>query len=397
MPLKSYTNRPATAVAFINVAHFIDHYAMLVFAAAVVTMAPIFGRSYSGLLTYATPGFVAFGAGSLVSGWLGDRWSRRHMMVIFFLGIGLSLVLVGLAGTPLQLGAALFAVGAFASIYHPVGTAMLVSYADGKLGRAVGINGVWGNLGVAISALSTGILVNFLGWRAAFTVPGILVFAIGIVFMRMVRHEVRSGHKTASASVELSPATMRTVLIVLILAVIGVSTTFNAVTVSLPKLFEERLTAITTNASALGMITAVVYLFGAVTQYTIGNFLDKHSLKSVFVPLSLTVTPLLFVAAYLQNFALLVVSALIIMGVFGQITVSDALVGRYTADAWRARAYAMRYFLGFTAAGVSVPLVARLHEVGGFALLLQVLALMYCLVIAAAFIFPGDKPSVAGP
>jgi MFS family permease len=63
-----------------------------------------------------------------------------------------------------QLGGALLAVGLFAAIYHPVGTAMLVSYAD-KLGREVGMNGVWGNLGVASSALITGAICQYLGWR----------------------------------------------------------------------------------------------------------------------------------------------------------------------------------------------------------------------------------------
>src|SRR6185295_19214852 len=97
--------------------------------------------------------------------------------------------------TPLQLGVALFAIGAFASIYHPVGTAMIVSYAE-QIGREVGINGVWGNLGVASSALVTGIVAQYFGWRWAFIVPGFATVAVGIAFMLAVKHEVRSGHAT---------------------------------------------------------------------------------------------------------------------------------------------------------------------------------------------------------
>jgi len=129
--------QPRRVISFVNAAHFIDHYSMLIFAAAVIVMGPALGMAYSELLPYATPGFVAFGAGSLLTGWLGDRWSRRHMMVIFFVGIGASMIAVGLVRTPLQLGAALLSIGLFASIYHPVGTAMIVSYAD-KLGREMG-------------------------------------------------------------------------------------------------------------------------------------------------------------------------------------------------------------------------------------------------------------------
>lgn len=90
-------NKPRTVISFVNAAHFFDHYAMLIFAAAVVVMAPVFEMTYSGLLPYATPGFIAFGAGSLLAGWLGDRWSRRHMLAVFFFGLGLALLVTGMA------------------------------------------------------------------------------------------------------------------------------------------------------------------------------------------------------------------------------------------------------------------------------------------------------------
>ncbi len=180
-------NSPARVIGFVNAAHFIVHYSMLIFAAAVIIMGPTLGMVYSELLPYATPGFVAFGAGSLITGWLGDRWSRRHTMVIFFVGIGASMIAVGLVQTALKLGAALLSIGVFASIYHPVGTTMIVSYAD-KLGRETGINGVWGNLGVASSALVTSAIGQYLGWRWAFFIPGIITILIGAVFASMVAH-----------------------------------------------------------------------------------------------------------------------------------------------------------------------------------------------------------------
>src|SRR5256885_15873262 len=114
-------NNPTRVIGFVNAAHFIDHYAMLIFAAAVIVMGPALGMAYSELLPYATPGFVAFGAGSLLTGWLGDRWSRRHMMAIFFAGIGLSMTAVGLVQTPLQLGAAVVSAGGVALVFHSVG------------------------------------------------------------------------------------------------------------------------------------------------------------------------------------------------------------------------------------------------------------------------------------
>src|SRR5438128_2997906 len=256
---ESSMNSPARVISFVNAAHFIDHYSMLIFAAAVIVMGPALGMAYSELLPYATPGFVAFGAGSLLTGWLGDRWSRRHMMVIFFVGIGASMIAVGLVRTPLQLGTALLSIGLFASIYHPVGTAMIVSYAD-KLGREMGLNGVWGNLGVASSALVTGVIGQYLGWRWAFITPGIVTVLIGLAFARTVVHENRAGFKQAAAQARVAKDDMWRVIVALLIVVIAISTTFNAVTVALPKLFAERLVDLTKSPALLVAIAAAPIL-----------------------------------------------------------------------------------------------------------------------------------------
>jgi len=384
-------NSASRVIRYVNAAHFIDHYAMLIFAAAVVIMGPALGMAYSDLLPYATPGFVAFGAGSLVTGWLGDRWSRRHMMVVFFFGIGVAMIAVGLVQTPLQLGTALLAIGIFASIYHPVGTAMLVSYAD-KLGSEMGLNGVWGNLGVASSALVTGVIGQFLGWRWAFVLPGLVTIGIGVAFMRSVVHEDRTGTRQAAAQVRVAKSEMWRVLLALLVVVIAISTTFNAITVALPKLFAERLADLTQSPALLGLIAAGVYVFGALTQYTIGKLIDRHSLKTVFMPMSVLLAPLLYAASMLNDWALIIVSIGIVIGLFGQITINDSMVGKYTVEEWRSRAFAVRYFVGFTAAGASVGLVAWLYGLGGFSLMLQAFAGLCVLVVIAALILPRETP-----
>src|SRR3546814_6686874 len=75
------------------------------------------------------------------------------------IGIGAASILAGFAETPLQLGACLLLVGAFASIYHPVGIAMVV-HGRQKTGMPLAVNGVFGNLGVASAALVAGFLID---------------------------------------------------------------------------------------------------------------------------------------------------------------------------------------------------------------------------------------------
>jgi MFS family permease len=155
---------------FINIGHLLDHMVMLIFPTAVLGMQTDFAKPFSELIALALGGFVMFGAGSLPAGWLGDRWSRRNMMAGFFLGIGFATIATGLAQTRWQLAAGLAAMGLFAAIYHPVGTAMLVGHAE-RVGRAIGVNGVWGNLGVAFAAIVTGAVTQWLGWRGPLFCP----------------------------------------------------------------------------------------------------------------------------------------------------------------------------------------------------------------------------------
>ena len=180
------------------------------------------------------------------------------------------------------------------------------------------------------------------------------------------------------------------VILALFIVVIAISTTFNAVTVALPKLFAERLADMTSSPALLGVIAACVYVFGAMTQYTIGKLIDRYSLKAISLPLSFMLAPFLYLAATLSNLPLILAAIGIVMGAFGQVTVNDAMVGKYTSEEWRSRAYSVRYFIGFTAAGASVGLVAWLYEQGGFVTMLQAFAALCLLVIVAAIILPTE-------
>jgi predicted MFS family arabinose efflux permease len=266
---------------------------------------------------------------------------------------------------------------------------MIVSYAD-KLGREMGLNGVWGNLGVASSALVTGVIGQYLGWRWAFIVPGVVTMLIGVAFAMLVVHEDRTGSRQAAAQARIAKEDMWRVIVALLIVVIAISTTFNAVTVALPKLFAERLADVTNSPALLGVIAAGVYVFGAMTQYTIGKLIDHYSLKTVMLPLSFLLAPFLYFAATLSNLPLVIASIGIVMGAFGQVTVNDAMVGKYTTDEWRSRAYSVRYFIGFTAAGASVGLVAWLYDKGGFVTMLQAFGALCLLVIVAAIILPQE-------
>src|SRR5688572_33352169 len=109
------------SIGFINFAHAIDHYVVLIFPTVVIGLEAVHGRSYAELIALGTASFVTFGVFSLPAGWLADRWSRRNMMALFYFGCGVSLIGAALAPTLVTLAIALAALGMFAAIYHPVG------------------------------------------------------------------------------------------------------------------------------------------------------------------------------------------------------------------------------------------------------------------------------------
>ena len=80
-------------------------------------------RPYHELIELWTLGAFLVGLGALPAGWLGDRWSASGMMVIYFMGLGISGIVCGLLDTSSALLVGLASIGLFSSIYHPVGIA----------------------------------------------------------------------------------------------------------------------------------------------------------------------------------------------------------------------------------------------------------------------------------
>jgi len=375
-------------VPFLNLGHLLDHLVMLVFPTAVVALGREWERPYSELLPLALGGFIAFGAFAIPAGWLADHWSRYRTMVIFYFGIGASLFVTGFAQSPWHIAAGLTLTGAFAAIYHPVGIAMLVASSE-RMGHALGWNGLWGNLGLAAAALFTGALVDLVGWRAAFFVPGLACIAAGAGFLLLVQDPGKVKKSSRTIGLHIDGRTMVRVFAVLLVATAFGGIIFNSTTVSMPKVFDERLRALTQTNFGIGALVAVVYTVAAFAQVAMGALIDRFELKRLMIGVALAQIPLLALAAHTQGWAMLAAAVLMMLAVFGQIPLNDAIVGKYCADEFRARMLAVRYVVSLTVASIAVPMIAVLHGTeGGFANVFLVLsALASCMLLASLF-FP---------
>jgi MFS family permease len=367
------------SIGFINWAHAIDHYVILIFPTVVIGLEAVYGRSYAELIALGTASFVAFGIFSLPAGWLADRWSRRNMMALFYFGCGVSLIAATLAPNLVMLAIALFALGMFAAIYHPVGTAMLIEQATVR-GRSLALNGVCGNLGVAFAAGITALLASAIGWRGAFLVPAVACLITGFVYLRMVPNDHhKSVKRDKTPDVRLAAGIAAAVFALFILIALTAGLVFHIVTVALPKIVDERLGNVA--LVMVGGLATVILVFGAVAQLVMGRLVEKLPLHVLFAGIALWQFIGVVWAAYATGYMVLVALAVAVFGIYGQVTVTDMVIARYTADAWRGRVYAVRYFLTFMVSGAAVSLIALLHGRGGFDLVLTVTA-----VIAFGFV-----------
>jgi MFS family permease len=382
-------------VGFINIGHFLDHLSMLIFPTVVLALAREWRSDYSALLPLTVGGFIAFGACALPAGWLADRWSRHRMMLVFFFGLGAALVLTGFARTPWQIGLGLTLIGVFAAIYHPVGIAMLVA-SPGKLGAALGWNGLWGNLGLAAAALIAGALMEALGWRAAFFVPGALTLAAGVAFLALVPDPGPVKKTARSLGVHIDRATMTRIFTILLVATACGGVIFNSTTVAMPKVFDERLRELVQTSVGIGALVAMVYALAAFAQLAMGALIDRFELRRLMIGIALVQIPLLVLAANLEGWAMLAAAFAMMLAIFGQIPLNDAIVGKYCADEYRARVLAVRYVVSLGVAAVAVPLIALLHRTeGGFRNVFLVLAMLAAGMLTASLFFPAKPARLA--
>jgi len=318
------------------------------------------------------------------------------MMVVFYLGIGLSAIFTALADSPIKIGIGLFAIGLFAAIYHPVGIALVVQGRK-KTGLPVAVNGIFGNMGVACAALITGFFIDHAGWRSAFVWPGAVSIATGIAYIGFLFATRDSGAEAAGSRVVTEkPSDTLSIdrrLIGRIFAIIFFSTAvgglvFQSTTFTLPKVFDERLTELAVSATLIGWYAFTVFAIAAFGQLVVGYLVDRYSIRTVFSLVAAFQAVLFGLMPGLSGLSALIVSMAFMLAVFGQIPINDVLISRITQSEWRSRVYAFRYIVTFSVSASAIPLIAWIHAHWGFDSLFVMLSVAAACMFIAVILLP---------
>ena len=381
-----------TVSLLLNVAHGIDHLFLLIFATAVGSIAVDFGYAkWEDLMPYAVGAFAMFGLGALPAGRLGDLWGRRIMMIIFFVGIGAAALLTALSQNAWHLAAGMTLIGTFAAIYHPVGIPMLVQNARNP-GMVIGVNGLAGNLGIAVAALVTGLLVKWLGWRAAFAVPGLLALACGIAFAIVCPHETEAPAKRrGKAKVVLTPAMLVRAFTVMTAAAVASSLLFNFTTNGNSQLLSEGFRGVLEDPAMLGALLALIYTVASFAQIVVGRLIDRMAFKPLQLWMSVAQVPFLIVAAHTESWGLFAALLLVMIFVFGSIPFTDAMIVRYVDDRLRSRVAGMRLTVSFGISSLAVWLLGPMVKGMGFSMALWVMAGIAAVKAAIVLLLPDER------
>ena len=374
--------------------HALAHLSVLIFPALLVPLAAEFERDPVDALILSQGMYLLFGLGALPAGLLADRFGSRCMFRVFLFGTGFALIAVGLAPTPAAFAIAASALGFLASIYHPVGLS-LISKTIPNRGWALGVNGVFGNIGLAAAPFVTGILTYMFGWRWAYF--GVAIPTLAVACGSFLMHfdetaRIERGLRPAEHS-----ARMPLYFALLCCALVMGGFVYQGVSVTLPAAFEQQApflagwmasvrgvppSGIKTLSAAL--LTSFVYIVGIAGQLLGGRLADRRDLRVMYIAFHAVSLPGLVLMGFAADGWFLAATAVYIFFSLGMQPIENSLVAALTPDRLRSTAYGIKFALTFGVGSAAVAVVRAIARRAGLAAVFPWLGVAVVILIGAA-------------
>ena len=383
---------------YLNIGHLLDHFMMLIFAKAAFDAGREFGLSYEEIIVYGTLGVVLFGAAAPLAGWLADKYSRAILITVYPFGLSLGAMLAAFSSSTEMLGISLGVVGFFAAIYHPVGIAMITKR-PGKVGLRLGINGVWGNMGVALAPILTGFLIAYADWRLGFIIPALMCLSFGIsqlfAFIELDETRPQTAKMKNNKSVSVLTEGWQTVLLCLSIVTLSGGFIFGSLTFLIPRIFEVNMLQISNDVAITGLLAGLVYAIASFSQIGTGWLVDKVPPKFVLSAMGLGQLIFIYIASQSSDYGLLFIMLAAMIFVFGQVPITDVILVKYVKDSWRGRVLSIKFMVNLSAGASVLPITSILLKNGyDFSFVLQCLALLSVSVIISGLFLPNKTSTL---
>lgn len=384
---------------FSSLGHMLMHMLAAFYFVIVLTLEAEWNRPYHELIELWTLGALLVGLCALPAGWLADRWSAPGMIAIMFAGMGVACLVCSMADSPRGLFVGLSALGVFASIYHPVGIPWIVRSTRAS-GRALGINGVFGGLGVALSGGVAGLFIDFAGWRAAFAIPGIVSALVGGALAVCLRagllHDAEPIHEETSRGGQRDR--LRGFLL-LLFTMFSMGFVFQVCQVAFPKVFDLRLgSRLGEGALGVGLVVSAVYTMGALMQLAGGYLADRYPLKAVYLASLMLQAPVLAAVAVATGLPLVASATLAVLLSTAALPSENLLLVRYSPRRHQSLAFGLKFVLAFGAGPLAIAFVSKMAEsTAGFAQVFVALGGLALLAFLTASALPHARKAPSEP
>lgn len=389
----SFSRNEINVLVFTGVAHSATHFAELLYPTLAVVIATDTGVPLERVLLWSFPAYLLFGVGALPAGYLADRLGCRRLILMSFSTMALATILAGCVPLGPPLAACLGLLGLSASVYHPAGMG-LISRSVAARGRALGINGIFGNIGIALTPVLTATLASWLGWRGALIASGLLLAAATLWFMRLpIDEPPRDRHEAAAGGPDTTMRVPWVPFAVLCVAAMLGGISYRGNTLAQPAYFAEHVSAM-----GYGAATSLAMILGIAGQYWGGIVADRHDLRWSYLFFHLASIPPLLLMMVTTNLPLIGVAGIFTFFSLGMQPIENSLFASFTPDRWRSTGYGVKFIFTFGVGSVAVWLVSWVKATFGLGQVFGALAVVVAvLVVAIGVLVAVSDPTATRP
>jgi len=384
-------NNTSYTLIFSSVGHALMHMFAAFYFVIVLTIEKEWSISYDQLIRLWTLGALLIGLGAIPFGWLSDRWSRSGTMTLMFIGMGLTSIFCGLSNSVSSLFISLSLLGLFCSIYHPVGIPWVINSAN-KQGRALGINGIFGGIGIGSGAFIAGTLTEIFNWNVAFILPGFVSIFIGFVLIYLIFINKISYKNFFITSDKTDHSRNEMILIsaIMLLSMFTLGLSFHNTQTALPKVFEIRIENL--NSIQIGIIIAIIYFISGATTFIGGLLADRVNLKKIYLFGIFLQFPCYVGIAYISGYSLIILCILAAIFNASILPTENILLGRFTPQKYHGVIYGIKFILAFGSGPIAVFLISEIYSITlEFTYLFLINAVMMAIVSVFILFLPIQK------
>jgi MFS family permease len=347
----------------------------------------VFSTDYFHLGVVVTIFSYAFGLGAIPAGILADRLGPRRLVILYLFGSGVSAGLVWFTDTLWAYAVVMAFLGIFCSTYHPAANT-LISRSIREKGRAFGLHGIAGSIGVAVAPVLSASIGSLAGWKVPHVLMGVFGILLGVYSMSLKPDSPSTPPAASGLSVEENPSRIPYLKLTLfLLGTLSLGLTYKGIMTFLPAYMGEnvRIPGIHLSPVSMGGLIATMALFsGALGQYLAGRLVDRFSPERLYLTVVAAATLFVFFMAMSRN-SLLVVSVIFYSLLYfaGQ-PMQNMIISRYAPKRRQGIVFGIHFSLTFGVGSTSAAFCGALAD--RFGLEAVFYAMGGCFVIATFFI-----------